>query len=66
VTSVLHTNHYREQTAEAIEQDLAVMAATTRSRDWANVLARYFAEGGIMGQREPALRRVLERQGFAW
>jgi FMN reductase (NADPH) len=66
VTSVLHINRYREQAPEAIEQDLAVMAATTRSRDWAKVLARYFAEGGIMEQREHALRRVLERQGFAW
>jgi len=66
VTSVLHTDGYREQATEAIEQDLTVMAATTRSRDWARVLARYFAEGGIMEQREVALRRVLERQGFAW
>lgn len=66
VTSVLHTDGYREQTREAIEQDLAVMAATTRSRDWARVLARYFAEGGTIEKRELALRRVLERQGFAW
>ncbi len=65
-TSVLHTDRYREQATEAIEQDLAVMAATTRSRDWARVLARYFAEGGIMEQREVALRRVLGRQGFGW
>jgi nitroreductase len=65
-TSVLHTDGYREQATEAIEQDLTVMAATTRSRDWARVLARYFAQGGIMEQRELALRRVLARQGFAW
>ncbi len=66
MTSVLHTDRYRQQAAEAIENDLRVMASTTRSRDWARVLARYFAAGGIMEQREAALRRVLERQGFAW
>jgi len=42
------------------------MAAITRSGDWIGVLARYFASGGTMEQREGALRRVLERQGFAW
>ena len=52
--------------AEAIEQDLTAMAATTRSGDWARVLARYFGAGGIMEQREPGLRRTLEHQGFAW
>lgn len=66
MTSVLHTDRYRQQAAEAIEDDLRVMASTTRSRDWGSVLARYFAAGGIMEQREAALRRVLERQGFAW
>lgn len=66
VTSVLHTDRYREQAAEAIAQDLTAMAATTRSGDWARVLARYFGAGGVMEQREPGLRRTLERQGFAW
>ena len=66
MTSVLHTDRYWQQAAEAIENDLRVMAPTTRSRDWGRVLARYFAAGGIMEQREAALRRVLERQGFAW
>jgi len=66
MTSVLHTDRYRQQAAEAIENDLRVMAPTTRSRDWGRVLARYFAAGGIMEQREAALHRVLERQGFAW
>jgi FMN reductase (NADPH) len=64
--SVLHTDRYRDQTVEAIEGDLAVMAPTTRSRDWVRVLERYFGVAGIMEQREGALRRVLERQGFAW
>jgi len=63
---VLHQGRYREQTAAEIEADAAVMASTTRSRDWVKVLARYFANGGVMEQREAALRRTLERQGFAW
>jgi FMN reductase (NADPH) len=65
-TSVLHSDMYREQAGEAIEADLGVMAATTRTGDWARILARYFGSGGVMERRESALRRVLERQGFAW
>jgi FMN reductase (NADPH) len=66
MTSVLHTNRYQDQDSAAIDRDLTAMAATTRSGDWTRVLSRYFAVGGIMERREPALRRVLERQGFAW
>jgi nitroreductase len=66
VASVLHTDRYQGQTPEAIYTDVATMAAITRSGDWIGVLARYFASGGTMEQREGALRRVLERQGFAW
>jgi len=65
-SSVLHTDHYRDQEREAVARDVQEMAATTRSRDWVKVLSRYFTEGGVMETREPALRRVLERQGFAW
>ncbi len=64
--SVLHTDRYRDQTAESIASDVELMAATTRTRDWVRVLSRYFADGGVMEIREPGLRRVLERQGFAW
>jgi len=66
MASVLHTDRYHDQDVEAIERDLTLMATTTRSRDWVRVLTRYFAADGIMEQREPALRRVLERQAFAW
>ncbi len=62
--SVLHTDRYREPEPADLAADLDAMAATTRSRDWAKVLGKYFAPGGVMEQREPALRRVLERQGF--
>lgn len=63
---VLHEGRYRNQTREEIEADVAAMALTTRSRDWLKVLSRYFAAGGTMEQREGALRRMLDRQGFAW
>jgi nitroreductase len=66
VASVLHTDRYRPQSPEAAESDVATMAATTRSGDWVKVLSRYFAEAGVMERREAALRRVLQRQGFAW
>jgi nitroreductase len=66
MASVLHTDRYHDQDVEAIERDLSLMAATTRSRDWARVLKKYFGADGIMEQREPALRQVLERQAFAW
>ncbi len=64
--SVLHTDRYRVQTPEAMAGDVEAMAATTRSRDWLRVLSRYFSEGGVMEQREQTVRRVLQRQGFAW
>jgi FMN reductase (NADPH) len=63
---VLHHDRYCDQTAAEIEADVATMAATTRGGDWVKVLGRYFAAGGTMERREAALRRVLERQGFAW
>ncbi|HQU34766.1 MAG: hypothetical protein B7Z68_08660 [Acidobacteria bacterium 21-70-11] len=66
LTSVLHADTYHELTPEAAAADVAAMAAITRSGDWSSVLARYFAVGGTMEEREPALRRALERQGFAW
>ncbi|HVN76464.1 MAG TPA: nitroreductase family protein [Thermoanaerobaculaceae bacterium] len=66
LASVLHEDRYREPEAPAIDADVAAMAAITRSRDWVGILARYFAVGGTREQREAGLRRVLERQGFAW
>ena len=66
LSSVLHDDRYRGQTGDEIEADVAAMAVITRSRDWVGVLAQYFAEGGTMEEREAGLRRVLERQGFAW
>ena len=64
--SVLHADKYHDLTPQAAAADIAAMAPITRSGSWPSVLARYFASGGTMEQREPALRRALERQGFAW
>jgi len=66
LSAVLHQDAYREQEPGEIDADVTRMAAITRSRDWVSILARYFASGGTMEQRESGLRRVLERQGFAW
>lgn len=66
VESVLHTDRYRDQASAEIDADMEAMAGVTRRGDWLAVLARYFAAGGVMEEREPALHRVLERQGFAW
>jgi FMN reductase (NADPH) len=66
LSSVLHEDTYHDLTPEAVAADVATMAPVTRSGDWPAVLARYFAGGGTMEEREPALRRALERQGFAW
>ncbi len=66
LTSVFHTDTSHDLPPAAAAADGAAMAAITRSGDWSSVLARYFAAGGTMEAREPALRRVLERQGFAW
>ena len=65
-TAVLHVDRYGEQSPAAVALDIESMAATTRTGDWVRILARYFAAEGVMEQREPAFRRVLERQGFAW
>ncbi len=62
---VWHTNTYQPLEPHDLETALARMAPITARGDWAQSLARYFAAGGTMEQREPALRRTLERQGFA-
>ncbi|MDD5562420.1 MAG: nitroreductase family protein [Thermoanaerobaculaceae bacterium] len=66
LASVLHADAYRDLTTAEAAADVAAMAPITRSGDWPAVLARYFAAGGTMEAREPALRRALDRQGFAW
>ena len=63
--SMVYTDRYGNYPGPRIEQDVATMAAITRSGDWLNVLAAYFAAGGVMEEREWPWRRALARQGFA-
>lgn len=63
--SMIHTDRYGNYPGPRIDQDVATMAAITRSGDWLNVLAAYFAAGGVMEEREWPWRRALARQGFA-
>ncbi|MFC4454848.1 nitroreductase family protein [Deinococcus sonorensis] len=59
---VLHENRYREPELHELDEALRRMAPITARGDWAQTLARYFAVGGSMEQREQVLQRVLSRQ----
>ncbi len=61
---VLHEDRYHLPDADALERALADMAPITARGDWAQTLARYFATGGTMEDRERQLRAVLAAQGF--
>lgn len=58
-------NTYQPLEPSDLETALTRMAPISARGDWAQTLARYFAVGGTMESREPALRRTLQRQGFA-
>ncbi|MGI8747012.1 MAG: nitroreductase family protein [Deinococcus sp.] len=62
---VLHENRYREPGIAELEGAGRDMAAISARGDWAQTLARYFAVGGTMEEREQGLRRALVRQGLA-
>lgn len=55
-------NSYRPP--EPAELDAAYAAMSPRS-DWYDSLARYFAAGGVMAQREPVMDQAWEQQGLA-
>lgn len=61
---VVHENTYRSPQQEELQQAAALMNPITRSGSWLSVLARYFAAGGIMEEREASFRTTLEQQGF--
>ncbi|HPC82741.1 MAG TPA: nitroreductase family protein [Thermoanaerobaculaceae bacterium] len=63
--SMVHTDRYGNYSEPRIAEDVAAMAAITRSGDWLRVLSSYFASGGVMEEREWPWRRALARQGFA-
>jgi len=61
---VVHQDRYREPEASELGGMQTDMAAITVRGDWAQTLARYFAKGGGMEQREVGLQHVLNRQGL--
>lgn len=61
---VVHENTYRIPHQEELRQAATLMNPITRSGSWLSVLARYFAAGGIMEEREASLSTTLHQQGF--
>ncbi len=62
---VLHENTYRIPDAEELRPAATFMNPITRSGSWLSVLARYFAAGGVMEEREAGLYATLQQQGFS-
>lgn len=61
---VVHENTYRRPAPEELRAAATLMNPITRSGSWLSVLARYFAAGGVMAERDGAWRATLESQGF--
>jgi hypothetical protein len=59
---IVHENQYRLPATEEINEAVNAMASITARGNWAQTLARYFAKGGTMEQREPHLRAIMEKQ----
>ena len=59
---VIHTDHYQDPTDSELKKSIDGMAAITGRGDWAQTLARYFANGGSMEVRDGALKQYLDRQ----
>ena len=64
VDAILHTDAYREPDERDLATAYEVMARATRSGDWLNPIKKYFAEGGIMAEREAEFWGLLEDQGM--
>lgn len=61
---VVHENTYRIPERDELARAVSLMNPITRSGSWLSVLARYFAAGGTMEEREPVFRGTLEGQGL--
>ena len=59
---VVHVDRYRKPERTEISRAVTAMASITARGNWAQTLARYFAKGGTMEQREPLLKAMIERQ----
>lgn len=62
---VVHENAYRKPSQEELQHAAQVMNPITRSGHWLGVLARYFAPGGTMEEREGPWHRALQQQKLA-
>ncbi len=60
----VHVDRYRDPSMDELDEIFQTMKAATRSGDWLNAIRKYFAEGGIMQQREATFRALLEQQGL--
>ncbi len=61
---VVHEDSYRMPPHEELQRAARTMNPITRSGHWLGVLARYFAPGGTMEERDGPWRRTLQRQGL--
>jgi FMN reductase (NADPH) len=59
---VVHVDHYRDPSDEQLQKSINAMAPITARGDWAQTLARYFAVGGTMEERNGPLKKYLDRQ----
>lgn len=62
--TVVHVDRYRDPSAAEMGASYETMRPATRSGDWLNPIKKYFAEGGVMSQREEGFRALLQRQGL--
>ncbi len=60
-SQVIFENTYQEVPMNDLKSGVNGMAAITARGDWAGTLARYFAAGGSMEDREKSLRVFLEK-----
>lgn len=61
---ILHADQYTDPTPAQLDAIFTEMAKATRSGDWINPIRKYFAEAGIMQQREDDWRRLLASHGL--
>jgi FMN reductase (NADPH) len=58
---VIHENEYKDASSEDLKKGIQEMAAITARGNWAQTLARYFAKGGTMEEREKVLSEFLKK-----
>ncbi len=61
---LIHQDRYHKPTPEELDWALSEMAPISRRGDWGRTLARYFAPGGTMEQRDGPLESFLRAQGL--